>query len=189
MMYLHEIFKTFISNEEEAVYKKYDSFVEHNNNDFHVEMGGDEDEDGESNQEQKIQEFIEEIYTYVAQSLGRPIENQMDLLFGLAKVGDGIEEPLYWWAPLSHPIGAMLFKNQIQHMSFVKTKQFGKLMIYTDSDVRLCADEITRMIFEYRGLQLKGSESGEEKHCQKGSESVEEKHYLTNNPTTIYEKE
>lgn len=170
MMYLQEIFKTFISNEEDTNYKKHDSLTE--NNDYPIEMGEDEYEDGSANQEQKIQEFIEEIYAYVGQTLGRPIRDKTDLLFGLAKVGDGIEEPLYWWAPLSHPIGAMLFKNQIQHATSVKTKHFGKLVVYSDADIRLCADEITHMISEYRGLKLKESES------------VEEKLFITNNPTT-----
>ncbi len=118
----------------------------------------------EENTEQNIQEFIEQTIDYFKEILGgRPLRYVDDLKIGLARTGDGINSELLWWAPVDHPVGSMLFENpqQTPPRCIIDARQNGKVAIYNDANIRLCVEEIARLLEKHRSIKL--LESDQEK--------------------------
>lgn len=149
MPYVHGFLKLFsTSDSDSGVYKKVDDLLD-NTADVHVEM---EDPQQEEN---KTHEFVQQTLEYVEDALGRPIKYASDLRFGLGRVGDGKETELLWWTPLDHPVGAMLYRNEIEPLCVIKRGSYGgTVFIHTEANIDMCVETIRTMIEKNRSILL-----------------------------------
>jgi hypothetical protein len=108
------------------------------------------------------EDFIEETRDYYKSVLeGRELEFVKDLKVGMARVGNGIDSEIFWWAPVEHPVGAMLQYNQLEPICSVSHKHCGKLVVYPDAQVRFCIENIAQMLKDHRNIILKSDEEKE----------------------------
>lgn len=121
----------------------------------------------------RIQEFIQDTCDYFA---GR-LTYVNDLRCGMARIGDGVTEPLFWCAPLKHPVGFMLNENGFDPVRLVDLERhgFGTLAIYPEADVKICIDSIVDMLKEHRQIQLIESDEEKENGTKAGLPPAENK--------------
>ena len=167
---LSDLFSTLFSTAKEDQYnKKHDTEESVTNGDVCVQLV-------ESN---SVEDFMEELREYYAGVLdGRPLRYISDLKSGMGRVGDGKETELFWWAPVDHPVGAMLRHNQIEPLVLVTHKNCGEMLVYPDSQVRFCVENIAQLLKEHRSVELVDV-----------SKSDEEKEATTKTPVSPLEKE
>lgn len=143
MPYIQGIFKLFAS--QDTSYKKSD---DDDDTGVHVYVEMEQPEDD------KTYEFVQQTLEYVQDAIGRPIKYSSDLRFGLGRLGDGVETDLVWITPMDHPVGAMLYRNQIHPLRVIKSGPFGTVFIYNEADVHMCVETIVSMIETNRGIRL-----------------------------------
>ena len=146
MPYVQGFLKLF-STSDLGVYKKVDDLLD-NTVDVYVEMEDPQQE------EDKTHEFVQQTLEYIEDALGRQIKYASDLRFGLGRVGDGKETELLWWTPWDHPIGAMLYRNEIEPIRIINKGSYGTVFIHTEPNIAMCVDTIVTMIETNRAIRL-----------------------------------
>lgn len=148
MPYVQGFLKLFSTSDSDlGVYKKVDDLLD-NTVDVYVEMEDPQQE------EDKTHEFVQQTLEYVEDALGRSIKYSSDLRFGLGRVGDGKETELLWWTPLDHPVGAMLYRNEIEPLRVIKGGSYGTVFIHTEANIDMCVETIRTMIETNRSIRL-----------------------------------
>lgn len=152
---LSDLFSNLFSTVKEDYHNKKHDIDNESDNDVRVQLV-------ESN---SIEDFMEELHEYYESVLeGRTLKYIADLKLGMGRVGDGKESEMFWWAPADHPVGAMLRHNQIEPIVSVEHKNCGEMLVYPDSQVRFCVENIAQLLKEHRSLDLIDlSKSDEEK--------------------------
>lgn len=121
------------------------------------------------NETDRVQEFVQDTCDYFVRALnGRPLKYVTDLRHGMARIGDGVEEPLFWCMSLKHPVGFMLDENGFDPVRMLDLQRhgFGRMSIYTDADVKVCIDTIVDLLKEHRNMQLLESDEEKENHTK-----------------------
>lgn len=131
----------------------------HKKSDDYIDAADLEEHAIHINDVDRVQEFVQDTVDY----FNGKLKCVDDLRVGLGRVGDGVQAPMFWWTPLEHPVGFMLDQNGIEPLRSIQVKhheEFGKMAIYTESDVKLCIDTIADLLKEHRGICLDEEKSG-----------------------------
>lgn len=159
MEYIKQLFELLNQDNNPTIYhKKTDDYIEEI---VDPASGGVDDLSipfAAPTESDRIQEFIQDTCDYFTLALGgRRLRYTNDLYHGMARIGDGVQSPLFWCVSLRHPVGFMLNENGVEPMRLVDLNRYGiedVMAVYMDGDVKNCIDSIVDMLREHRHIQL-----------------------------------